>query len=199
MRLRFGGARADGGPGDELGQVLRHDRIERFGPGGKPSSATYSSSSRASRMPFSMWNESSRSGSLISPFQPTVVRGFSKYTRMTSSSVGCDLIRRAASGARHIRAPPPRRGSSTGPTTTNSRGSRRSRIARTISRERNTVSAARAVSGSRRFTSSGVANRSLESDVDVLQSILNVRPRGRPTWMFGWSKAREKTSAPAPW
>ena len=28
----------------------------------------------------------SRSGSLISPFQPTVVRGFSKYTRMTISS-----------------------------------------------------------------------------------------------------------------
>ena len=36
------------------------------------------------RMPFSMWNESSMYGSLISPFQPTVVRGFSKYTRITS-------------------------------------------------------------------------------------------------------------------
>ncbi len=47
----------------------------------------YSSNSRASSMPFSMWKESSRSGSLINPFQPTVVRGFSKYTRMISSSV----------------------------------------------------------------------------------------------------------------
>ena len=34
-----------------------------------------------------MWNESSRSGSLINPFQPTVVRGFSKYTRMISTNV----------------------------------------------------------------------------------------------------------------
>src|SRR5579862_2276745 len=50
-----------------------------------------------------------------------------------------------------------------GPTTTKSRGSRRSRMARTISREWYTVSAARAVSGSRRLTSSGVANKSLEA------------------------------------
>ncbi len=37
------------------------------------------------------------SGSLISPFQPTVVRGFSKYTRMTSS---IDFSTRAASARR---------------------------------------------------------------------------------------------------
>ncbi len=43
------------------------------------------------------------------------------------------------------------------------RGSRRSNIARTISRDLNTVCAARAVSGSRRLTSSGVANRSLDA------------------------------------
>ena len=45
-----------------------------------------SSSPRASRRPLLMWKLPSRSGSLISPFQPTVVRGFSKYTRMTISS-----------------------------------------------------------------------------------------------------------------
>ena len=36
VRLRFGGARADRGPGDELGEVLRHDRIERLGARRQP-------------------------------------------------------------------------------------------------------------------------------------------------------------------
>ena len=45
-----------------------------------------SSSPRASRRPSLMWKLPSRSGSLIRPFQPTVVRGFSKYTRMMISS-----------------------------------------------------------------------------------------------------------------
>ena len=31
--LRFGGARADGGPADQVLQVLRRDRVERFGGG----------------------------------------------------------------------------------------------------------------------------------------------------------------------
>ena len=69
-------------------------------PAGRPSSATNSSNSRASNMPFSMWKESSRSGSLIKPFHPTVVRGFSKYTRMINSSVeltrSAKALRRAA-------------------------------------------------------------------------------------------------------
>jgi len=34
-----------------------------------------------------MWKESSMRGSLIRPFQPTVVRGFSKYTRMMMNKV----------------------------------------------------------------------------------------------------------------
>src|ERR1700730_15377075 len=50
-----------------------------------------------------------------------------------------------------------------GPTTTNSRGSRRSNIGRTVSRGFNTVSAAESVSGMRRLTSSGVASKSLET------------------------------------
>src|ERR1700681_4964565 len=50
-----------------------------------------------------------------------------------------------------------------GPTTTNSRGSRRSNIARTVSRDFSTVPAAESVSGMRRLTSSGVASKSLET------------------------------------
>ena len=45
---------------------------------GSPRSLTSSSSWRASRSPLLMWKLSSRSGSLMSPFQPTEVRGFSK-------------------------------------------------------------------------------------------------------------------------
>ena len=37
-----------------------------------------------------------RYGSLMSPFQPTVVRGFSKYTRMSTSSSPACLWRSAA-------------------------------------------------------------------------------------------------------
>ncbi len=122
----------------------------------------YSSSSRARRMPFSIWNESSRSGSLIKPFQPTVVRGFSKYTRMIGSSVESTLAASALRRAAYSRA------AATswiehGPTTTNNRGSRRSSMARTISRELNTVCAARIGQRQTRFTSSGVASRSLEA------------------------------------
>jgi hypothetical protein len=45
---------------------------------GRPNSLICSSTRRASRSPPSMSKLSSRCGSLISPFQPTVVRGFSK-------------------------------------------------------------------------------------------------------------------------
>ena len=52
----------------------------------KPSSSTPSSVRRANSKPFLILQLPSISGSLIRPFQPTVVRGFSKYTRMTISS-----------------------------------------------------------------------------------------------------------------
>ena len=35
VRLRLGGTGTDRGPGDELGEVLRHDGVERFGSRGK--------------------------------------------------------------------------------------------------------------------------------------------------------------------
>jgi hypothetical protein len=55
-------------------------------PAGMPISARSSSRCRASRSPSLMRNDPSNCGSLISPFQPSVVRGFSKYTRMTMRS-----------------------------------------------------------------------------------------------------------------
>ena len=58
-----------------------------------------SSSSRATRTPLLMSKLPSSSGSLISPFQPTVVRGFSKYTRMTISR---SALRRSRTGFRRL-------------------------------------------------------------------------------------------------
>ena len=55
-------------------------------PAGMPIALMSSSSPRASRSPSLMSKLPSSRGSLISPFQPTVVRGFSKYTRITISS-----------------------------------------------------------------------------------------------------------------
>jgi hypothetical protein len=54
-------------------------------PAGSPAALISMSNSRATRKPWLMRKLPSMSGSLISPFQPTVVRGFSKYTRMTIS------------------------------------------------------------------------------------------------------------------
>lgn len=54
-------------------------------PAGTPSSLMFTSSSRAVRRPSLILKLPSMYGSLIRPFQPTVVRGFSKYTRMTIS------------------------------------------------------------------------------------------------------------------
>ncbi len=61
-----------------------------------------------------MWKLPSRSGSLIRPFQPTVVRGFSKYTRMTISSCAGVAARARPLGAGRIPARPSGRGWSRG-------------------------------------------------------------------------------------
>ena len=55
-------------------------------PAGKPSSLIFISNSRAIRKPSLIRKLLSKYGSLINPFQPTVVRGFSKYTRMMISN-----------------------------------------------------------------------------------------------------------------
>mmetsp|Transcript_9145 Transcript_9145/g.21950 ORF Transcript_9145/g.21950 Transcript_9145/m.21950 type:complete len:200 (-) Transcript_9145:84-683(-) len=48
---------------------------------------------RPVRRPVLIWNSPERLGSLISPFQPMVVRGFSKYTRMTMTRVSLNSSR----------------------------------------------------------------------------------------------------------
>ena len=50
---------------------------------GRPNSLISSNSRRAWRTPSLIRKLLSSRGSLISPFQPIVVRGFSKYTRIT--------------------------------------------------------------------------------------------------------------------
>ena len=55
-------------------------------PTGSPNASTSSSTRRARRNPSLTSPDPSRWGSLISPFQPVVVRGFSKYTRIATHS-----------------------------------------------------------------------------------------------------------------
>jgi hypothetical protein len=47
VRLRFRRARADGRPGDEVGDVLRHDRVEKFRRRRQTQAGDFSSSFRA--------------------------------------------------------------------------------------------------------------------------------------------------------
>ena len=54
-------------------------------PAGRPRRLISSRSLRARRRPSLIAKLPSRRGSLMKPFQPTVVRGFSKYTRITTS------------------------------------------------------------------------------------------------------------------
>ncbi len=79
MHLALGRARADGAPGDEVRDVLRRDHVEELAAGRQAHLVDAESSRpRARRRPSLMRKLPSRPGSLIRPFQPTVVRGFSK-------------------------------------------------------------------------------------------------------------------------
>ena len=121
---------------------------------GIPISFTARSRRRAIRRPVSTSYVPSRQGSLIRPFHPIVVRGFSKYTRITrknwsATSGASRASRRAYSMAAF--------GSwmEHGPTTTSRRGSSRRRIRCTVSRPRTTVDAAVSRCGSASFSSRG--------------------------------------------
>ena len=70
---------------------------------GRPRSSTSRRKCRAVRSPFSRLQVSLRSGSMINPFQPTVVRGFSKYTRMATRILSLILTERSASFAAYSR------------------------------------------------------------------------------------------------
>ena len=79
MGLALDRAGADRAPADRVRDVLRDDRVEELAADGQArASSTSSSSLRATRRPALTSPVPSRCGSLISPFQPIVVRGFSK-------------------------------------------------------------------------------------------------------------------------
>ena len=85
MYLTLGRARPDRPPGDRVGDVLRGDRIEELAAHREAQIQDLEQQlARHSQAPLTS-PESSRWGSLIIPFQPVVVRGFSKYTRMTTN------------------------------------------------------------------------------------------------------------------
>ena len=79
MDLALDGAGADRAPAHEVRVVLAERRVEELGRNRAGPAAVMSAMSLlASRRPLSMWKVPSRSGSLIRPFQPTTVLGFSK-------------------------------------------------------------------------------------------------------------------------
>ena len=81
--LALGRARADRAPANGVGDVLRGDRVEELAADRQPSAEHLEQHARAPcRRPVLTSPEPSRCGSLIRPFQPIVVRGFSKYTRI---------------------------------------------------------------------------------------------------------------------
>ena len=90
--LALGRARADRAPGDRVGDVLRRDRVEELGPDGEPELEHLEQQPAGEAQPFvPTSNEPSRCGSLIIPFQPVVVRGFSKYTRIDHAEIAAGL------------------------------------------------------------------------------------------------------------
>ena len=126
-------------------------------PAGRPSAVTCCRKRRAERSPAAMsWLPSSR-GSLIRPFQPTVVRGFSKYARITISRSSLCFSAWLTSRRAYSR---PALGSwmEQGPTMTSKRSSTPSMTARTSSRPRATTSASRVSSGSSATMSCGVGS-----------------------------------------
>ena len=95
VHLALRRARADRAPRHEVGVNWGVIGSRNSVPAGSPSSIRSISRRRARRRPSLMAKLPSRCGSLIRPFQPTVVRGFSKYTRIT-------MQRSAASSSRQL-------------------------------------------------------------------------------------------------
>jgi len=71
-------ARADRTPGHQVAEILRADRIERLCAGGKSQFVDVAQHLAGQLQAFLDMKESFMRGSLIRPFQPVVVRGFSK-------------------------------------------------------------------------------------------------------------------------
>ena len=78
MHLAFRGARADGAPAHQFGDVLRRDQVEELAAGGHAHLGEIEQQLARHAQPLVDAKLPSRCGSLMRPFQPTVVRGFSK-------------------------------------------------------------------------------------------------------------------------
>ena len=98
MHLAFGRARADRTPRDQVADVLRRDRVEQLAARRNAELRDVDQQLARDAKPSLMRQLSSRYGSLMRPFQPTVVRGFSKYTRITISRL--PIMRRRTSASR---------------------------------------------------------------------------------------------------
>ena len=132
-------------------------------PHGTPSSLIVRRIFRASCRPASRSQEPSSRGSFTSPFQPIVVRGFSKYVRMTTSRSS----RTASVTGRSRRAYSNAASGSWiehGPTTTRSRRvSRPCRMSRIAARVARTSAAAVSLAGCAPFTARGAMSGTMST------------------------------------
>ena len=97
---------------------------------------------------------------MIIPRHPTVVRGFSKYTRMITNISCCTRIARSARRPAYSSAALSS-WMEQGPTITSRRGSRPARMSITVSRARTTVSLAAGRIGNSCFSARGVVRGSI--------------------------------------
>ena len=103
VHLAFGGARTNGAPGDQVADVLGRITSRNSLPAGMPRRLISISSWRCACAGLRRCGSFREVGSLMRPFQPTVVRGFSKYTRITISSVSAYWVRTTSGGRRSRR------------------------------------------------------------------------------------------------
>ena len=78
VHLGFGGTGTDGAPAHQIRHVLRGDHVEEFGGGRQPHVVEIQQQLATDAQAVVDLAAVVEVGSLISPFQPTVVRGFSK-------------------------------------------------------------------------------------------------------------------------
>ena len=108
-------AGADRAPGHDVGDELRRDRVEELAADRQARARRRRAAACAPcRRPVLTSKVPSRCGSLIRPFQPSVVRGFSKYTRITTCRSSRELRRPWRPAAARSRARPRGRAPSTG-------------------------------------------------------------------------------------
>jgi hypothetical protein len=78
VHLAFGGARADGAPGDQVADVLRRDHVQELAAGGQAQAVDLDQQLARDAQAFVDAEGFVQVRVVDQPFQPTVVRGFSK-------------------------------------------------------------------------------------------------------------------------